>query len=145
VKYDDAAWHFGGNFPKASPQAYGGTHIALFLRWCFLKGWAGDLHIAENANDVERMKRGDKPATEFLFQWCDGKFTNEDLNSEGNEFAAVYYGKDGAFLGDYANTFAHLLYVADEKQHDFEAFSNMVNRRYDAYVNQRKRPWWKPW
>jgi hypothetical protein len=39
MKYDDASWHHGGDFPAGQPQEHGGTHIALFLRWCFVKGW----------------------------------------------------------------------------------------------------------
>lgn len=39
MKYDDATWHSGGEFPPESPAEFGGTHIALFLRWCFVKGW----------------------------------------------------------------------------------------------------------
>jgi len=44
MKYDDASWHYGGDFPIGSPEEYGGTHIALFMKWCFVKGWAGDIH-----------------------------------------------------------------------------------------------------
>jgi len=145
LKYDDAKWHYGGDFPKESPQAYGGTHVALFLRWCFLRGWAGDLHVAENPDDVDRMKRGELSATDFLFKWCDGKFTNEDLNSEGNAFAANYYGSDKTYLNDYAKAFPNKMYLADERSHDFSRFSAMVQSRYAAYIKSTRRPWWMLW
>ncbi|MBI2826055.1 MAG: hypothetical protein HYX69_15325 [Planctomycetia bacterium] len=105
MKYDDASWHYGGNFPKDSPPEFGGTHIALMLKRCFQKGWAGELHLQESRDDVEKVIRGEKSATEFLFQWCDGKFTDEDLTEEGNAFVGVYYGEDGAFLQDYGSAF----------------------------------------
>jgi hypothetical protein len=58
VKYDDASWHSGGEFPEGSPDEYGGTHIALFLRWCFIKGWAGEIHQEEEPEDTQRVIEG---------------------------------------------------------------------------------------
>ena len=34
MKYDDASWHYGGNFPKGLSRKNGATHIAFFLVWC---------------------------------------------------------------------------------------------------------------
>lgn len=145
MKYDDAKWHSGGKFPNGSPASYGGTHIALLLRWCFLKDWAGALHLAENSDDVEQVKRGELPATDFLFKCCDGKFTDEDLNADGNAFIESYYGPQGKYLGDYARTFQALAYVAEEQRHDFVLFSKMVQSRYDDFLGPARRPWWRPW
>jgi hypothetical protein len=143
MKYDDASWHYGGKFPKDSPETFGGTHIALLLKWCFMKGWAGTLHVQENEDDVNRLRSGAKQATDFLFQWCDGKFTSEDLNEEGNAFIGVYYGKGGEYLNDYATTFSKQMYVAAEAEHDFKLFSGMVDRRYKSYLKSTRRPWWR--
>ncbi|WP_410210106.1 hypothetical protein [Aquirhabdus sp.] len=144
MKYDDASWHFGGNFPPKSPQEFGGTHIALLLKWCFIKGWAGDLHLEdpESNNDVEYVKQGQKSGTDFLFQWCDGKFTDEDLNDEGNAFIQVYYGEAGKYLNDYANKFGPLMYIGSEDQHDFKKFSNMVEKRYQSFIKPKSNGWY---
>jgi hypothetical protein len=144
MKYDDASWHSGGKFPKDSPPKYGGTHIALLLRWCLLKGWAGELHLRESTEDLQQLLSGEMTGTEFLFRNCDGKFTDEDLNDEGNAFIATYYGNDGPYLSDYAEAFGDLMYVAGEKEHDYKKFSQMVNRRYSAHIGGKK-PWWRPW
>lgn len=133
MKYDDAGWHYNDKFPKESPREYSGTHIALLLKWCFLKGWAGALHLDENPDDVENVKIGKKSAIEFFFQWCDGKFTNEDLNKDGNAFISVYYGKGGAYLNDYGSNFGDLLFVAPEAAHDFARYSSMVEERYREF------------
>jgi hypothetical protein len=140
MKYDDAGWHSGGNFPEGSPSEYGGTHIALMLKWCFLKGWAGDLHLEESAEDLRKMLCGDMTATDFLFRNCDGKFTDEDLSEEGNSFISIYYGDDGLYLADYADAFGDLMYEADEAAHDFMKFSHMVDLRYEAYAESIKKP-----
>jgi hypothetical protein len=136
MKYDDASWHFGGNFPEGSPQEYGGTHIALLLRWCFLKGWAGPLHLDDEPDDVERVKSGQLSATEFLFKYCDGKFTDEDLIAEGNRFIAHYFGERDSYLDDYAEKFGDFLYAAPESAHDFAAFSSMVESRYRNFLRE---------
>jgi hypothetical protein len=151
MKYDDASWHYGGDgFPGNSPREYGGTHIALLLKWCLLKGWTGELHLEESAGAVEEVIRGEKSGTEFLFEYCDGKFTNEDLNDQGNDFIGKYYGDHGEhlgeYLGDYETHFRQQMYVTPESEHDFALFSQMVNSRYRAFVNATaSRPWWMFW
>jgi hypothetical protein len=72
--------------------------------------------------------------TAFLFNYCDGKFTDEDLNDEGNAFAARYYGSDGLYLDDYAEVFGDLMYVAPEEAHDYSKFSALLDRRYRSGV-----------
>ncbi|RML48695.1 DUF7832 domain-containing protein [Pseudomonas avellanae] len=31
MKYDDASWHYNGNFPSDLPDTAGATHIGMFL------------------------------------------------------------------------------------------------------------------
>ena len=157
MKYDDASWHSDGEFPATSPVEFGGTHIALMLKWCFLKGWAGELHTEDedSAQDLERLLRGDMSATEYLFAWCDGKFTDEDLSAEGNAFMLHYYER-GPYHEDYVQHFGPM-YVRPESEHDFDKFSEMVEARYRAFLAAdaidglgpdappSRRPWWKFW
>lgn len=137
MKYDDASWHYGGEFPSESPQELGGTHIGIFLRWCFMKGWAGELHATEEKDDVEAVIRGEMSGTDFLFKYCDGKFTNEDLTDDGNAFASSYY--DSSYLGDYTGLFADEMYVAPESAHDVSKIFKLLDQRLGG------RPWWKFW
>ena len=140
MKYDDASWHYGGNFPADQPEENGGTHIALFLKWCFIRGWAGDLHTEEEPDAVKAVIAGALPATEFLFKYCDGKFTDEDLNDKGNSFATKYYGDVGLYLDDYAEAFGELMYVSPENAHDFVKFSSMLEARLSSGVLTKTRP-----
>ena len=141
MKYDDASWHYGGDFPVGQPDEHGGTHIALFLKWCFLRGWAGDLHTDEAPEAVTHVVEGRLSATEFLFDYCDGKFTDEDLNDEGNSFAIKYYGDAGLYLEDYAENFGNQMYVAPEAEHDFARFSAMLDARLASGVLENlKKP-----
>lgn len=134
MKYDDASWHYGGDFPKDQPEENGGTHIALFLKWCFAKGWAGELHTEEEPEAVQAVVNGKLSATEFFFKYCDGKFTDEDLDERGNSFASKYYGDDGLYLEDYADAFGDLMYVAPEALHDFQKFSALLESRLASGV-----------
>jgi hypothetical protein len=150
VKYDDASWHYGGDFPTNSPIEFGGTHIGLFIKWCFLKGWAGELHIEEFSEDVEKVVVGKMSGTEYLFKNCDGKFTDKDLNAQGNQFAQSYYGEDGLYLQDYADHFGDLMYEAPDDAHDFNLFSSILNGRLKSGVltisqADSAKPWWKIW
>lgn len=150
MKYDDASWHSGGEFPSDSPDEYGGTHISLFLKWCFIKGWAGTLHLEEEPGDTKKVIDGSMSATEFFFKYCDGKFTDEDLNEEGNQFTAQYYGENGLYLQDYGDNFGDLMYLKPEEEHDFNKFSSMLESRLKSGIltteeqeNHKKKPWWK--
>lgn len=129
MKYDDASWHYGGEFPKNSPEEYGGTHIALFLIWCFRKGWAGAFHLEMEPDAFRQVIDGSMSATEFLFEFCDGKLTDEDLSEVGNAFAAGYYGGGGLYLEDYSQLFGHLMYQAPESEHDFETLCAVLDAR----------------
>ncbi|KAI9133885.1 hypothetical protein [Acaryochloris sp. CCMEE 5410] len=134
MKYDDASWHYGGEFPVDSPPEYGATHIALFLKWCFIKGWIGDMHLEEEPEDTERLIQGTLSATEYFLKYCDETLTDEDLNEEGNVFAEQYYGKNGLYLQDYIDHFSDLAYVAPEENHDFQLFSSILEARYQSGI-----------
>jgi len=149
MKYDDASWHYGGDFPVDQPAEHGGTHIALFLKWCLIKGWAGELLLQEAPDNVAAVIDGTKSPTEFLFEW-DGKFVDDMLNEEGNAFANQYYGDDGLYLEDYFTNFGYLMYVAPAESHDFANFSAMIEQRLQSGTltkTQLKatKKWWKFW
>jgi hypothetical protein len=129
MKYDDASWHYGGDFPTGQPEEHSGTHIGLFLKWCFMQGWAGEIHLDEEPELVELVCRGEMTGTEFLFKLCDGKLTDEDLSDEGNAFAADYYGDDGYYLEDYEKTFGDPMYRLSEKDVDFLLFTKLLDAR----------------
>lgn len=132
VKYDDASWHSDGDFPSGSPSEYGGTHIGLYLRFCFTKGWAGKLHIEEEPEAVAAVIHGKMSGTDFLFRYCDGKLTEEDLNEVGNAVTVRYYGDNGRYLSDYAELFMDEMYLVPESAHDFDLFSRMFEQRLES-------------
>jgi hypothetical protein len=104
VKYDDASWHYGGNFPKGLPERAGATHIGMFVAWMIVNKF----HSEELAEDVgeflEKLLRREITGAEFVMAALDEKFTDQDLNKEGNGFTLAYYqGKNNAsrYVEDY--------------------------------------------
>lgn len=165
VKYDDASWHLGDDFPAGQPPEFAGTHIALFLRWCFCKGWSGP--VFAEPDWVEQVASGQVSATEFFFRNCDGKLLSDMLSEAGNAFAGKYYGDQGLYLEDYTQAFGELKYSAPDTAHDFARYSEMIEARVRSgeltkprpepgkielagwgstrRVVKPSKPWWKLW
>lgn len=97
AKYDDASWHYGGDFPADLPPENGATHIGLFLTWCIDNNLSSEMMLEDFAEDIEKVKKREMTGVEFLLQNCDEKFTDEDLNDQGNEFTNDYYNEDTEF------------------------------------------------
>jgi len=142
-KYDDASWHYDGDFPEDSPIEYGGVHIALFLKWCLQQGWASDDLTELASGKIQNVIDGTMSATEFLFEFCDGKLIDSDLTDDGNNFAVRYYETDKYFK-DFARQYGELMYVAPEKDFELESFSRMLDKKF-AKLTSTKSPWWKFW
>jgi hypothetical protein len=34
MKYDDALWHYEGDYPKKLPNENAAIHIGMFITWC---------------------------------------------------------------------------------------------------------------
>ena len=112
AKYDDASWHYGGNYPQDLPNENGATHIGFFLTWCIDSDLISEFQIEEAGDDIEKVKNRTSTGTDFLINYCDEKFTEEDLNELGNEFANDYYNDEtefgkqyGSYLNDYSILF----------------------------------------
>lgn len=105
MKYDDASWHYGGQFPADLPMEAGATHIGMFVAWCLQNGLAGALHTHDFPLQLESLRSRSMTPGAWFIQACDGKLTDEDLNVEGNVFTSVYYAADNPrYMLDYEAT-----------------------------------------
>jgi len=144
VKYDDASWHYGGEFPKdLSPDA-GATHIGMFVVWAMLNGMAGSIHTDDFPEMLSKIQNRELTPGSWFIEACDEKFTDEDLNSEANEFARVYYAKEdglktgpGSYLADYEAAFPHYsdLYRVPDSWETFDKIGPIISRRYVEWRN----------
>ena len=139
MKYDDASWHYEGDFPADLPPEAGATHIGMFLAWALLKGFAGEIHIEDFPETLDQLRQRTITPGQFLIQACDEKFTDEDLSDEGNAFAEYYFNsgeKWGAYLGDYEATLGlngrSLYHVADTWE-NYDRLAPIIQKRYDEW------------
>ena len=137
MKYDDASWHYGGDFPVDLPDEAGATHAGMFVAWALLTGLAGNIHITDYPGDIAQLQDRSTTPGAFFLSACDGKFTNEDLSEEGNAFAASYFNfESGDYLADYERTLGQglpagpnsLYYVADTWD-NFDKLKPLLDQR----------------
>lgn len=143
MKYDDASWHCEGDFPKDLESTAAATHTGMFVTWAFLSGLAGAIHLEDFPDDILRLEARQLTPGKFFLQTCDGKFTDEDLNEEGNEFARDYFDfQRGSYLKDYEQVLAHhlpsLYHVADTWD-NFDKLKPALDQRFSEWMSRRQQ------
>ena len=136
MKYDDASWHYGGNYPGDLPEQNAFTHIGMFLAWALLNGLGGELHSHESKDELESLQACRIMPGVYFRRNCDGKLTDEDLSDKGNRFAEMYYEK--SYFRDYVSTLATELespYHVEDTWENFEKISQVVSRRFDVWAS----------
>ena len=135
MAYDKAEWHLD-DWPEDVPEENAGTHIGLFLAWCFKQGFAGELHTDDVPRQVREVVTGKMTGREFLTRYCDGAFTDEDLNDEGNAFAAAYYETED-YLEDFEELFVNSrtksVYHVQDTPASLKRISTVLNRRFKEW------------
>lgn len=137
MKYDDASWHYGGDFPPDLPAEAGGTHIGMFVTWCLLNGLSGEIHTNDLSEELKDLKEHRKTPGAWFLENCDEKFTDEDLNEEGNRFAQEYYDSDEApYLEDYEAALGESvesLYHATDSWDFYERLAPLIAKRFENW------------
>ena len=135
MKYDDASWHYGAtNFPKHLPQEAGATHTGMFVAWAFLSGLAGTLHTDDFPDDIPKLQQRIVTPGVFFYEACDGKFTDEDLNEVGNNFAQSYFNfEKGKYIKDYESLLGKNvpdLYCVADTWDNFDLLKPVLDKRF---------------
>ena len=87
----------------------------------------------------------------FFYGDCDGKFTDEDLNDEGNAFAQAYFDpQKERYLLDYDAVLCEGLQTAYQVRDTWQNFDKLKPRLDRRLAEWRagklgKKPWWKFW
>ncbi len=138
-KYDDAKWHYGGDFPSELPDSSGATHIGMFVASCVLAGMAGSLHLRELSKYLDLLRNREITPGAWLIEACDEKFTEEDLDSEGNAFALEYYfAEDAKYIADYDKTLCKKLPSSYHVPDTWDSF-----KKIDKVIQKRLKKWRK--
>lgn len=142
---DRADWHHGGDYPAGLPPENGGTHIGMYLGWAFKRGFAGQVHLDDEADAVEAVRQGRLSGRDFLFDHCDEKFTSESLDEEGMSFTESYY--DERYLDDYCDCFTEgeSIYHVENSPQNQALIEAKLDERLAAWRNPASKPWWRFW
>lgn len=145
VKYDDASWHYdsAAGADEEERWARASNHIAVYVKWCMLRGWVGADHLLDDevVAAIQELRDGTLSAYAFEDAFICGKFSEQDLSDEGNAFTRYYYLSSDSAVSD--------AYLLREDVCDFEAIAAKFDVAYDAWVAAgRPRPpettrWWR--
>jgi hypothetical protein len=135
MKYDDASWHYGGTFPADLPESAAATHIGMYVTWALLRGMAGEVHDEDESAISDLVARTVTPG-EFLIDCCDEKFSEYDLDDEGNAFTQIYYGGDSpAYFQDLEQIAKDLptTYHLPDSWEVFDKFAPILDQRFQDW------------
>ncbi len=141
MKYDDATWHSGGDYPAHIPAAAAATHTGMYLVWALLAGLGGRFHGDNSAHDLGALKARTITPGAYLLAACDGKFLDEDLGDEGNAFTQAYFDfETGQYLKDYQlaldQQFSSIYLIADTWK-NFDTLKPILDARLAAWRKDR--------
>ena len=139
-KYDDASWHYGGNYPKDLPDEAAATHIGMFLAWCLLNGYADDEGAEDWADEFEDLRARRTTPGMFLINAMDEKFISDDLADEGNAFTIAYYegdNNDSRYVDDFVAAFdtnTTDIYRVPDTWEVFDQMAKRISARHTAWL-----------
>jgi hypothetical protein len=142
AKYDDASWHYGGDFPKNLPTENGATHIGMFLQWCIENNLFSDELNEDSEEDIIKIKEHKMTGAAFLIKNCDEKLLDVDLNELGNDFAIDYYENDtkfgkkyNSYINDYGETFDkyETLYHVENIFENYCLLKPVIDKRFNEW------------
>ncbi len=136
---DKAEWHYAGNFPKSLPEECGGTHIGMFLAWIIINHLEGD-ELREDCDEaLAKVRAREMTGRDFLFEMCDEKFWEGDMNEEGAAFAATYYSAEegyGKYLEDYESALAgglESLYHVEDSWANYDKLAPLITAAFQQW------------
>ena len=135
------------------PQGHAATHIGMFLAWAIAHGLESEHHRQHSAALLEQVRRRQITGRQFFTAACAERFSEKDLNEEGNAFVQSYYvdesGQRGQYFADYKQTLTARLpsfwHVADTWDNS-DRIAAVITRHYEEWKNPApKKRWWQFW
>ncbi|MEI7937856.1 MAG: hypothetical protein WCK27_14300 [Verrucomicrobiota bacterium] len=135
------------------PKGHAATHIGMFLAWAVINELHSDFLRDHYEELLAKLRRREITGRQFFEAACSERFSERDLNEEGNTFAQHYYvdetGKRGAYFADYKKVLTAGLpsfwHVADTWE-NYAKIAAVISRRYEEWKNpSRRKRWWQFW
>ncbi|MCL1992537.1 MAG: hypothetical protein FWG66_06300 [Spirochaetes bacterium] len=146
-KYDDASWHYGGEYPENLPDENAAIHIGMFITWCIDNDLLSEEQKEDNHEDLQKVKNRKMTGGEFLINNCDEKFSASDLCELGNGFAGDYYNdgtkfteKHGCYGNDFSELFAEheTVYHVEDTWENYEKIKPIVDKRFEEWKKYKE-------
>lgn len=143
IKYDDAEWHYGGDFPEGAPISYGFTHIGFFLTWIVEVGLESQFIQTQSPDELSATRLRKVSPIGLLESW-DGSLVDDMLSDQGNAFAATYYsmsGTESGYLADYFTVFDEVgAYEVAPSWENYDRIKPLISRRYEEWKAESAKP-----
>ena len=135
MKYDDASYHSGGNYPQGLSPFQACVHIGMYVGWII----DNELYAEEFSEifkiEIQRFQAKELTGASIAEMMDYGKLVDDDLNAEGNSFTEYYYDK---YVEDYARLLTKGLpsnnHVEDTWE-NYKKVKEMIDREYKAWKN----------
>ena len=152
MSYDRADFDYSTEVDPL-PKGHAATHIGMFLAWAVLNELQSDFLREHYEAQLAKLRCREITGRQFFEAACSERFSERDLNEEGNAFAQHYYvdetGKRGAYFADYKKVLAARLpsfwHVADSWT-NYDKIATVISRRYEEWKDpSRRKRWWQFW
>ena len=155
MKYDDASWHYGGDYPKELPPENAAIHIGMFLKWCICQNFYSESLMEDSEEEIKKVQVHSMTGAQFLMHW-DEKFVDDMLSETGNLFAKDYYAGESEFskkYNDYGCDFCDVfnresrrkgfeyesLYHVEDTADNYNLMSEKINERFQQWITMQTR------
>ena len=109
-----------------------GAHIGYYIEWAFRKGFANP-EIHGSIEDIQNIFNSNVNGLQYLNEYCDGKFWEDDLNEEGKRFTLYAYDN---YVENFEKIVGHKLYSKNYNEQDLQAVSNYLDKVYEDYFTR---------
>lgn len=142
MKYDNAAWHVRDDDHGTGDYHAGATHAAIFLAWAASRNLLSEIHIQDSQAGLKQLMSRRITPLEWFMAHCDGKFTDEDLTEEGNQFAQSYYTSTdeqdadrASYTLDYVDMFTEVDSICEVRDtwENYDRIAPLIDRHYTAW------------
>lgn len=139
MSYDKVEWHsHREGFPDNARPEQGGTHIGMFLTWIIENDLIGELYKELSPESIDKVRNREITGRDFLIEECDGKFYDDVLNDEGNEFTVSYYDvENSTYFDDYVNVFDDYegIYDVENSWENYDKLKPVIDSQYQEWKN----------
>ncbi|MCT4580255.1 MAG: hypothetical protein N4A35_02470 [Flavobacteriales bacterium] len=144
---DRVDWHLNEDYPENLPEENSGTHIGMYLAWIINNDLISDFHKEESKEGVENVRSRSITGRAFLFDYCDGKFWEQELNRKGLDFTKYYY-ESGGYFNDYTNLLASnfdSVFQVNNSWDNYEKLKLIIDKQYSKWEMSMNKKWWEFW